>query len=64
MTAAELNINEILKQRILLLDGAMGTMLQRNQFEEADFRGERFKDFPHPLTRVLFAFPSRYWPIS
>jgi 5-methyltetrahydrofolate--homocysteine methyltransferase len=43
------NINEILKQRILVLDGAMGTMLQRNQFEEADFRGERFKDFPHPL---------------
>ena len=43
------NINAILKQRILVLDGAMGTMLQRNQFEEADFRGERFKDFPHPL---------------
>ncbi|MCZ8143853.1 homocysteine S-methyltransferase family protein [Flavobacterium sp.] len=43
------NINEILKQRILVLDGAMGTMLQRNAFEEADFRGERFKDFPHPL---------------
>ncbi|MFY7757493.1 MAG: homocysteine S-methyltransferase family protein [Flavobacterium stagni] len=43
------NINEILKQRILVLDGAMGTMLQRNQFEEADFRGERFKDFPHSL---------------
>lgn len=42
-------INEILQQRILVLDGAMGTMLQRNQFEEADFRGERFKDFPHPL---------------
>jgi len=43
------SIYEILKQRILVLDGAMGTMLQRNQFEEADFRGKRFKDFPHPL---------------
>jgi 5-methyltetrahydrofolate--homocysteine methyltransferase len=43
------NIYEILKQRILVLDGAMGTMLQRNQFEEADFRGARFKDFPYPL---------------
>ncbi|WP_353088300.1 homocysteine S-methyltransferase family protein [Flavobacterium sp.] len=43
------SIYEILKQRILVLDGAMGTMLQRNQFEEADFRGDRFKDFPHPL---------------
>ncbi len=44
-----ININEILQQRILVLDGAMGTMLQRYRFEEADFRGERFKDFPHPL---------------
>ena len=35
--------------RILVLDGAMGTMLQRHQFTEADFRGDRFKDFPHPL---------------
>lgn len=43
------NINEILKERILVLDGAMGTMLQRNQFEEADFRGTRFQDFPYPL---------------
>jgi 5-methyltetrahydrofolate--homocysteine methyltransferase len=43
------SIYEILKQRILVLDGAMGTMLQRNQFEEADFRGDRFKDFPHSL---------------
>ena len=42
-------INEAIKERILILDGAMGTMLQRYNFSEADFRGERFKDFPHPL---------------
>lgn len=42
-------IEAILKERILVLDGAMGTMLQRFKFEEEDFRGERFKDFPHPL---------------
>ena len=42
-------IEEILKERILVLDGAMGTMLQRYQFEEEDFRGERFKDWEHPL---------------
>ncbi len=36
---------EALKNRILILDGAMGTMLQRYQFTEEDFRGERFKDF-------------------
>ena len=38
-----------LKQRILVLDGAMGTMLQRYKFSEEDFRGERFKDFHLPV---------------
>lgn len=42
-------IREALKQRILILDGAMGTMLQRYNFTEKDFRGERFKDYPSPL---------------
>jgi 5-methyltetrahydrofolate--homocysteine methyltransferase len=42
-------IQQAIQERILVLDGAMGTMLQRNNFSEADFRGERFKDFPHPL---------------
>ena len=42
-------IEELLKERILVLDGAMGTMLQQYQFEEEDFRGERFKDWEHPL---------------
>ena len=43
------NIKDILKERILVLDGAMGTMLQRHKFTEEDFRGERFKDWKHPL---------------
>lgn len=38
-----------INKRILILDGAMGTMLQRYNFSEEDFRGERFKDFPHSL---------------
>ena len=38
-----------LKKRILILDGAMGTMLQQYKFTEEDFRGERFKDHPIPL---------------
>ncbi|BFP39954.1 hypothetical protein FGF1_07990 [Flavobacteriaceae bacterium GF1] len=42
-------IEEILSERILVLDGAMGTMLQRYKFTEEDFRGERFKDWPIPL---------------
>ena len=42
-------IQQILDQRILLLDGAMGTMIQRHQLSEADFRGERFADWPSDL---------------
>jgi 5-methyltetrahydrofolate--homocysteine methyltransferase len=43
------NIHEAIKKNILILDGAMGTMLQRYNFSEEDFRGERFKDFPYSL---------------
>lgn len=38
-----------IQKRILVLDGAMGTMLQAYQFTEDDYRGERFKDYPSPL---------------
>ena len=41
--------NDLLKDRILVLDGAMGTMIQRHKLTEKDFRGERFKDYPHDL---------------
>ena len=40
---------ELLKQRILILDGAMGTMIQRYKLLDADYRGERFKDHPKDL---------------
>lgn len=39
------DIREILKQRILVIDGAMGTMIQRYKLSEADYRGERFANF-------------------
>ena len=39
------NIKDILKERILVLDGAMGTMIQQYNFTEEDYRGEQFKDF-------------------
>ena len=39
----------LLRERILVLDGAMGTMVQRYQLSEADFRGERFADHPKDL---------------
>ncbi len=44
-----MEIHEILRERILVLDGAMGTMIQRHKLDENDFRGERFKDHPHSL---------------
>jgi len=43
------SIREVIKKRILVLDGAMGTMLQRYNFTETDFRGDRFKDYPTAL---------------
>jgi 5-methyltetrahydrofolate--homocysteine methyltransferase len=36
------NIKDLLKERILIIDGAMGTMIQRHKLEESDYRGERF----------------------
>ena len=44
-----MSVEKELKKRILVLDGAMGTMLQAYKFSEEDFRGERFKDYPTPL---------------
>ncbi len=39
---------ELLERRILVIDGAMGTMIQRYKLDEADYRGERFRDFAVP----------------
>ena len=44
-----MNIRDLLEQRILIIDGAMGTMIQRNMLSEADYRGERFKNWPSDL---------------
>src|ERR1035441_593556 len=50
---AELNrsreLERLLRERIVILDGAMGTMIQAHQLDEAAFRGERFKDWPQDL---------------
>lgn len=40
---------KIAQERILILDGAMGTMIQRYKLEEEDYRGVRFKNHPYPL---------------
>lgn len=41
----EQKLRDILSRRIMIIDGAMGTMVQRHKLEEADYRGERFKDY-------------------
>ena len=43
------DIRSALSQRILIIDGAMGTMIQRHKLEEADYRGQRFADWPTDL---------------
>jgi 5-methyltetrahydrofolate--homocysteine methyltransferase len=51
----ETQLRALLKERILILDGAMGTMIQQYKLTEADYRGERFKDFSAPAgERELF----------
>ena len=43
------SFRDLLQERILILDGAMGTMIQGYQLNEADYRGSRFADWPHDL---------------
>lgn len=42
-------LGELMSKKILILDGAMGTMIQRHKLEEEDYRGERFADWPSDL---------------
>src|SRR5699024_9267523 len=45
--STETQLRDLMAQRILVLDGAMGTMIQGHELSEADFRGERFADHTH-----------------
>ncbi|HLD09445.1 MAG TPA: homocysteine S-methyltransferase family protein, partial [Methylophilaceae bacterium] len=55
ISPTELLLRDLLSQRILILDGAMGTMIQQYKLTEQDYRGERFKDFAAPAgARELF----------
>ncbi|AKU18991.1 methionine synthase [Luteipulveratus mongoliensis] len=42
-------LTQVLRERILVLDSAMGTMIQRHKFSEEDYRGERFADWPSDI---------------
>lgn len=55
LSPVETQLRQLLAQRILILDGAMGTMIQQYKLTEADYRGERFADFKAPAgERELF----------
>ena len=47
------NLLEIAKKRILVLDGAMGTMIQRYKLDEADFRKDWFENHTSPLKGIM-----------
>jgi 5-methyltetrahydrofolate--homocysteine methyltransferase len=49
MIDTETTLRELMSQRVLVLDGAMGTLIQRRGLTEADFRGERFRHHPRDL---------------
>ena len=49
MNNSKATIEKILSERIMIIDGAMGTMIQTYKLTEEDYRGERFKDFPHSI---------------
>lgn len=49
-SATKKQLENILKERVLILDGAMGTMIQERKLQEADFRGERFANFHKDLS--------------
>ena len=49
MNDTKATLEKLLRDRILVLDGAMGTMIQRHNLTEEDFRGDRFKDHPSDL---------------
>ena len=48
VSATEHTLRALLAERILILDGAMGTMIQQYKLSEADYRGPRFADFKAP----------------
>ena len=43
------NIKDVLREKILILDGAMGSLIQQYNLTDADYRGDRFKNFPHEV---------------
>ncbi|MFN5233210.1 MAG: homocysteine S-methyltransferase family protein, partial [Burkholderiaceae bacterium] len=53
ISLVETQLRELMSRRILVLDGAMGTMIQRYKLSEEDYRGQRFADFSVPGKEVF-----------
>src|SRR6476661_9484653 len=53
ISSTEALLRDLLSQRILILDGAMGTMVQQYKLSEEDFRGARFADFSVPGKEIF-----------
>lgn len=47
------NLEECLHERIMIIDGAMGTMIQRYKPTEEDYRGKRFKDWQRDVKEIM-----------
>ena len=47
------DIKRELEKRVLVIDGAMGTMIQRYKLSEEDYRGQRFKEYPSSLKETM-----------
>ncbi len=56
MAKKDSNFAEVLKKRILVLDGAMGTMIQEYELEESDFRGEIFTNHKSDLKGIMIFY--------
>ena len=59
----EAQLRKLLDDRILIIDGAMGTMIQRYKLQESDYRGERFKNW-HTMLRAITICCASPSPIS
>mgnify|MGYP000358642386 FL=1 len=49
-------LKQLIDERVLILDGAMGTMIQRYNLSEQDFRGERFAEMPGQMKAIMTCF--------
>ena len=65
MTSRFKQLQDALSERILIIDGAMGTMIQAYKFEEEDFRGEVFKDKNNEIKECIVKkyMPNSIWSI-